>query len=180
MINEKGLLRAMKNAYRSGGYEVAGYGAENMLFINGYSWCVVVPQKQMPRKVLALLVEHVGCIPTGDAFRVHKNDGAQAIVLSMALQSKNGLYERLKTAFPVDIRQTAMTWKGWRVWQGVDSGEVLPFDGALTVIGMGDPVLRGNLLVWEEAGELVCILPGNDVLDMALRELLKKTMLTGE
>ena len=28
MINEKGLLRAMKNAYRSGGYEVAGYGAE--------------------------------------------------------------------------------------------------------------------------------------------------------
>ena len=180
MINEKGLLRAMKSAYRGGGYEVAGCGEENELFINGYSWCVKVPQKQCPRKVLALLVEHVGLIPEGEAFRVQKLDGAQTIVLSMALQSKNSLCELFRREFPKDIRQTAMTWKGWRIWQKSDTGTVLAFDGALTALGLGDPVLRGNFLVWDEAGEVVCVLPGENVLDMALRELLEQTMLAGE
>lgn len=180
MINERGLCRAMKSAYRSGGYEVAGGGEENTLYINGYSWYVAAPQKQMPRKMLALLVEHVGCIPTGEAFRVHKNDGAQAIVLSMALQTQNGWAKLLDQEDATEIRQTAMTWKGWNVWQKTETGTVLAFDGDLTALGFGKPALHGNALVWDEAGELVCVLPGKDVLDMALRELLEQTMLTGE
>ena len=45
----------------------------------------------MPRKVLALLVEHVGLIPEGAAYRVQKNEGTQAIVIDMALQAKDAV-----------------------------------------------------------------------------------------
>lgn len=180
MINEKGLLRAMKNAYRGGGYEVAGYGEENTLFINGYSWCVAVPQKQCPRKVLALLVEHVGLIPEGESFRVQKGEGAQDVLLSVALGPKNRLGKLLSEEEPEEIRKTAMTWKGWRIWQKTDSGIVMAFDSGLTAIGLGLPETYGDFLVWDEAGEVVCVMPGKDVLDLEFRELLEKTELAAE
>lgn len=181
MINEKGLLRAMKNAYRGGGYEVAGYGEENNLFINGYSWCVAVPQKQCPRKVLALLVEHVGLIPEGgDAFRVQKAEGAQCVLLSAVLGPKEGLKRLMHNEGAEEIRKTAMTWKGWRIWQKTDSGVVMAFDSGLTAIGLGEPDTYGDFLVWDEAGEVVCVMPGKDVLDLEFRELLEKTELAAE
>lgn len=180
MINEKGLLRAMKNAYRGGGYEVAGYGEENTLFISGYGWCVRVPQKQCPRKVLALLVEHVGLIPEGEAFQVRKGEGAQDILLSVALGFENRVARLMGDDLPVKIRKTAMTWKGWRIWQKVESGIVLAFDSGLAAIGLGDPMARGDFLVWDEAGEVVCVMAGTGVLDLEFRELLEKTELTGE
>lgn len=180
MIYEKGLCAAMKAAWRSGGYEVAGYGEGNTLFINGYRWCAAAPQKQMPRKVLALLVEHVGLIPEGEAYRVHKKEGAQAIMMDMALEVKDGVEKLLSEEDAAEIRQTAMTWKGWRVWQKPETQTVLAYDDALTSIGDGDPDAFGNMLVWDEGGELVCVMPGSDVLDTALRELLEQTMLAGE
>lgn len=57
---------------------------------------------------------------------------------------------------------------------------MLAYDDALTAIGEGEPDAFGNMLVWDEGGELVCVLPGKDVLDTALRELLEQTMLAGE
>lgn len=180
MINEKGLCAAMKAAWRVGGYEVAGYGEENILFINGYGWCVAAPQRQMPRRALALLVEHVGQIPTAEAFRVHKKEGAQSIIMDMALEPKDGIERLLGEEDAIDIRQTAMMWKGWRVWQKPETQTVLAYDDALTAIGEGEPDAFGNMLVWDEGGELVCVLPGKDVLDTALRELLEQTMLAGE
>lgn len=180
MINERGLLRAMKNAYRGAGYEVAGYGEENTLFINGYSWCVAVPQKQCPRKVLALLVEHVGLIPAGDAFRVQKGEGAQVILQSVALSPKNRLKRLLGEEHPVEIRKTAMTWKGWRIWQKTESGVVMAFDSGLTAIGLGEPETYGNFLVWDDGDEVVWVMPCNDVLDLEFRELLEKTELAAE
>lgn len=180
MIYEKGLCAAMKSAWRTGGYEVAGYGEGNTLFINGYGWCVAAPQKQMPRKVLALLVEHVGLIPEGAAFRVHKKEGAQAIMVDMALEAKDSVARLLSEEDAAEIRETAMTWKCWRVWQKPENQRVLAFDDGLTAMGDGEPTLYGNMLVWDEGGELVCVMPGKDVMDTALRELLKQTMLAGE
>jgi hypothetical protein len=180
VIGEKGLCAAMKAAWRAGGYEVVGYGEGNTLFINGYGWCAAAPQKQMPRKVLALLVEHVGLIPEGAAYRVQKNEGTQAIVMDMALQAKDAVARLLSEEDAEVIRETAMTWKGRRVWQKAKNLTVLAYDGSLTNIGEGEPDAFGNMLVWDEGGEMVCVMPEPDVLDLSLRELLEQTMLAGE
>lgn len=180
MIYEKGLCAAIKAAWRTGGYEVAGYGEGNTLFINGYGWCAAAPMKQMPRKVLALLVEHVGMIPMGGAYRVQKKEGAQAILMDMALEAKDHVAKLLSEEDAEVVRQTAMTWKGWRVWQKHRDQKVLVFDDALTAMGEGEPDLFGNALIWDEGGELVVVLPGSDAMDTALRELLEQTMLAGE
>ena len=180
MIYEKGRCAAMKAAWRTGGYEVAGYGEGNTLFINGYGWCVAAPQKQMPRKVLALLVEHVGVIPEGAAYRVQKNEGTQAIVMDMALQARDTVAQLLSEEDAEVIRQTAMTWKGRRVWQKAKNLTVLAYDDGLTSMGDGEPDAFGNMLVWDEGGELVCVMPETDALEQSLRELLEQTMLAGE
>ena len=180
MINEKGLCAAMKSAWRNGGYEVAGYGENNMIFINGYGWCAAAPQRQLSRRALALLVEHVGQIPTAEAFRVQKNTGAQGVLMDMALEAKDTISRLLSEENAAEIRQSAMTWKGWQVWQKTDDQQVMAYDGALVAIGEGDPELYGNMLVWDEGGELAVVLPGSNVLDNALREVLEQTILVGE
>ena len=66
------------------------------------------------------------------------------------------------------------------MWQRPETQTVLAYNDALTAMGDGEPEAFGNMLVWDEGGELVCVLPGSDVLDTALRELLEQTMLAGE
>ncbi len=67
MIDERGLLGAMKSTWRSEGYTVAGYreDGERVLCIHGASWLAAIPYSAIGRKVLALLVEHLGEIPDG-------------------------------------------------------------------------------------------------------------------
>ena len=62
MIDERGLLSAMKSTWRSEGYTVAGYreDGERVLCIHGASWLAAIPYSAISRKVLALLVEHLG------------------------------------------------------------------------------------------------------------------------
>ena len=65
VIEEKGMLAAMKDAYKGGGYKVAvedSAGCENMI-LHTAMWTVVVLKKELPRKVLAMIVEHVGEVP---------------------------------------------------------------------------------------------------------------------
>ena len=57
---------------------------------------------------------------------------------------------------------------------------MLAYDDGLTSMGDGEPDAFGNMLVWDEGGELVCVMPESDVLELSLRELLEQTMLAGE
>lgn len=77
MIDERSLTRAMKESWRGGGYEVAGYGDGNgrMLFLDGRAWAALLPRRTCPRKVLALLAEHLGEIPEASAYRVSQEHG---------------------------------------------------------------------------------------------------------
>ena len=55
MIDERGLLAAVRSAWRGSGYEVVGNGQE--LVLRGQGWLAVLPRGIAPRKVLALLVD---------------------------------------------------------------------------------------------------------------------------
>lgn len=73
MIDERGLLAAVRSAWRGGGYEVVGNGQE--LVLRGQGWLAVLPRGIVPWNVLALLVEHLGEIPEGAAWKVYKKQG---------------------------------------------------------------------------------------------------------
>ena len=160
MIDERSLARAMKESWRGGGYEVAGYGDGNgrMLFLDGRTWAALLPRRTCPRKVLALLAEHLGEIPEASAYRVSKNTGAQNQMMDMPLGTLDKLQREVAEGKGEEILRTNMVWKGREVWQK-ENLRVLAFDAALTEIGFGEPLAYGNMLVWDDEGGMVFILP---------------------
>lgn len=77
VVNESGLCTAMKTAHKKAGYKVAGLvsDGEDKILIAAPGWCVQILRQKVPRKVLGLIVEHVGDIPrAGEAYQVRKQD----------------------------------------------------------------------------------------------------------
>lgn len=178
MIDERSLTRAMKESWRGGGYEVAGYGDGNgrMLFLDGRAWAALLPRRTCPRKVLALLAEHLGEIPEASAYRVSKNTGAQNQMMDMPLGTLDKLQREVAEGKGEEILRTNMVWKGREVWQK-ENLRVLAFDAALTEIGFGEPLAYGNMLVWDDEGGMVFILPEVNLIDETLERLLEQTPL---
>lgn len=61
LINETGAVRAMRRAYKGGGYTVNVQ--DGIMAIYTQSWYIQARREVMPRKVLAVIVEHAGMIP---------------------------------------------------------------------------------------------------------------------
>lgn len=61
IIEEKGLVKAIKAAYRHSGYTVLNQGGEVTIYTEG--WFVRCLWTKLPRKALAIIVEHMGMIP---------------------------------------------------------------------------------------------------------------------
>ena len=69
IFNEKGLICAMKSAYKDDGYTVAA--TDNGLIITAEMWGVHLNDKAIPNTVKSLIVLHAGKIPeTGNAISV--------------------------------------------------------------------------------------------------------------
>ncbi len=172
MIDERGLLAAVRSAWRGGGYEVVGNGQE--LVLRGQGWLAVLPRGIAPRKVLALLVEHLGEIPEGTAWKVYKKQGAQAQMVDMALEAVDTIRRELESEpNPREAHRTAMTWKNWEVWQTEDL-KVATFDPNLVAVGVGDAMAYGQRLVWDDEGGLLVVAPRRDDIEDALRQRLEQ------
>lgn len=61
LINESGLVRCIKRAYRSAGYAVVTQ--DDSMAIYTEQWYVQCKRAALPCKVLATIVEHMGMIP---------------------------------------------------------------------------------------------------------------------
>ena len=61
LINEAGLTKAVKKAYKGGGYTVNV--RDGLMSIYTKFWYIHARREIMPRKVLAAIVEHAGMIP---------------------------------------------------------------------------------------------------------------------
>ena len=61
LINEGGLIRAIKRAYKAGGYTVLNTGNDVAIYTD--HWFAMANRALLPRKVLATIVEHMGMIP---------------------------------------------------------------------------------------------------------------------
>lgn len=58
LINEGGLIRAIKRAYKAGGYTVLNTGNDVAIYTD--HWFAMANRALLPRKVLATIVEHMG------------------------------------------------------------------------------------------------------------------------
>ena len=75
VVNEKGLLKAMKEAYKLDGYTVAV--DETDLILKTVPWTVVLHMEDAPSKVLALITEHIRKLPApGTAYQVKKKENS--------------------------------------------------------------------------------------------------------
>lgn len=118
IIDEKGLLRAMKSEYKRLGYHVAVMRdavLKTHIIITGNRWGVMMEKKNVPRKVLGLLAEHIGDIPGDDeAYKVQKGD-VQTEIHESAVQTFRGFHG---VEAPVStVKRTGLTMLGYQLWQ---------------------------------------------------------------
>lgn len=137
-FNEKGLLKAMKRAYREYGYTVAQTETGLLITADG-AWGVGIPDHLVPNVVKGLIVSHAGKVPgEGQAILVHK-DGAANKIYEIAV----GRCRDIKAAWDEDlfakIGLTRLTIDGMHIWQRTkDMGMELVDPDDMVVLDISD------------------------------------------
>jgi len=113
-IYDKGLIRAMKQAYRDDGYYVAS--TESSIIIQTDTWGAEIITGAVPNSIKSLITLHNGGMPhIGTAVNVSKSECGSAF-----LETVTGIWEDLAKRYTmgsVSIKPTRLTFDGLRVWQ---------------------------------------------------------------
>lgn len=162
LIEESGLVRAIKSAYRNGGYVVNNQG--DMVSIYTEQWYVQCKRVKLSRKVLATIVEHMGVIPEeGAPVSITKDGDPQQVIPEVTATDMNhwrgGAREDTATMVPVIMQ-------GYQIYQ--PPGDAGPCYGVPCMyLGMIErevaeyheaDVVDGNRLLWEGDGEAVVLI----------------------
>ena len=160
LINESGLVRCIKRAYKSAGYAVAAEG--DCMTIYTEQWYIQCKRAAIPRKVLATIVEHMGMIPDdGEAVAIEKDDQPQAIMAGIVSDDVDGWMggEVASMASYVPV-----TFRGYQLFQEVSGRQAYGVDpAALAIIErvtaeMGSAAISGDhALAWSHDGETVML-----------------------
>lgn len=163
VVNDSGLIRAMKDAYKGTGYTVAGIANKDApgIIIIAPLWAVVLRQEVAPRKVLALIVEHAGKLPRENtAFHVRKPSAVQDKIYDMAIQPMRVIQQMAKEGELNEIKPTRLTFGGWNIWQQPETLEVKqvhPDRQAVMSFGNGKVYLVSNSLYIEDGASAVFV-----------------------
>ena len=131
-VNERALMRRMKENYRAGGYKVGAWleDGQEILSVAGGTWYVRLPLDEAGNELRALVVQHTGAMP-GREVSVQKKTGAQLMVEGELRQLRGECLRRMgeeRACSP-----TPLTLDGYGVWQD-DAGRCRLFDPELTGI----------------------------------------------
>ena len=134
VVNEKALVRQMKESYKSQGYQVL-VNNDAMVICNG-SWLVEIDLDNVPNEVLSLIALHTRKIPDeGAACKVVKGDAGpivQSRILEDALGPVLRMYEERAEAFddlPVtQMMKTNLVYDGCGVWQANPGNHIYLID----------------------------------------------------
>ena len=151
MIDEKKLVKALKSAAKAGYNLFVTEGKAPLLYLFTPDWLLRLPMRELPRAVLALIVEHTGRIPEpGDCSAVYA-DGEQAILPEPAQEE----IARRETGDVLDpVRCVPLRWGPRVLYQSAGSlrvWSVMP--GALTLIAEDAErkfaeILGGDRMLW--------------------------------
>lgn len=123
VVNEKALMRCMKEAYRNQGYTVAV--DDGWMVICGGYWLVEIAEEETSNELRSLITLHMRKVPEdGEAYKTVKgNDGP--IVQKKLLEEALGVVEtrnrRMSDAIteggPAPMRKTELRFESTNVWQ---------------------------------------------------------------
>ena len=160
LISEKGLVRAIKRAYKNSGYVVMNTGDAVAIYTE--NWFVLANRALLPRKVLATIVEHMGMIPDdGEAMAIEKDDQPQAVMAGIVSDDVAGWMggEAASMASYVPV-----TFRGYQLFQEVNGRQAYGVDPtALAIVErataeMGTAAISGGrALTWSHDGETVML-----------------------
>lgn len=120
LISESGLKRAIKNAYKAGGYKIAK--TEKRICIMAEDWYMDCMIDKMPTKILGTVVEHAGILPdTNEGLELSAYEkGPQSTFWEMT----KGECESWQGARATDRAYTTdVTFLGYRLFQAPGDGE---------------------------------------------------------
>ena len=118
-IYDKGLIRAMKAAFRDNGYDLAM--TENGLLIQTADWGVQIRNGMVPSSIKSLIVLHSGDMPRmNTAIHVHKSE-CNDMILETALGTMDELANQYTANGGFSIKPTRLILDNKRVWQLADN-----------------------------------------------------------
>lgn len=159
VINDKVLVRELKEAYKGWGYTVLVTEDDQWVFRSADAWLVEIDgQDNVPNEVLALIVLHMGHLPKEETcHRIYKGEKCSCIqkeVYSAGEETWRSFRKmRSETdVVPVEVRRTALVYGRRRVWQERESQQIM----------LIDPRFEGLMEVGAESlirrvGENICL-----------------------
>ena len=160
LINEAGLVRAIKRAYKHGGYVVANLGDAVAIYTE--NWYIQANRALFSRKALATIVEHMGMIPEKNVpTYILKDEDPQLVLKEVAADDmshwRGGQRGEEVTLVPVIMQ-------GYQIFQPPGGGscwgvplyllDMIERDAAEHT---GADVVDEDRLLWEADGEAVVI-----------------------
>lgn len=133
MLDEKGMVAALKAAYKEGGYRVAF--AEGRVMIRAGVWGVEIEAEYIYPKILETVVEHIGILPDdATAYLAHKDaDPGTTSSLDVELAAWAEIHRNAEEA-KTHIKRTQLTLNDYEIWQTGEGLKVRPMDQRFTRI----------------------------------------------
>lgn len=161
LINEAGLVRAIKRAYKADGYTVAVQGG--IMSIYTKYWYIQARREMVPRKALAAIVEHAGMIPgENEPINIMKDLDPQLVIPETAAEEMSAwrVGERGD-----DVDMVPVIMQGFQIFQTAE-GAGACWGVPLYHLGMierdaaehqGAIVVANDRLLWDDGGEAVVV-----------------------
>lgn len=156
IIEDKALMKLMKEAKKSFGYHVAvrrGAGNTKNIIIAADTgrWAVVMEQKNAPRKVLGLIAEHMGMLPDpGESYLVRKKD-AQSEMSEIVTGMLSDITDTDKPQLL--IAGTPLYYGGYQLWQRQEDLRIFKVDPELAdllILPTNEAKIIGNSMIKAE------------------------------
>ena len=153
------MVRAIKRAYKGGGYTVNSQGG--VMAIYTQSWYIQARREVMPRKVLATIVEHAGMIP-GDKepTNIMKDLNPQLVIPETAAEEMNNwrigergddvdLVPVIMQGFQIFQAESLACWGIPLSYLGMVERDAAEHDSAI--------VVDNCRLLWDDGGEAIAV-----------------------
>lgn len=159
LINESGLVRCIKRAYRSAGYAVVTQ--DDSMAIYTEQWYVQCKRAALPRKVLATIVEHMDMIPDTAPMSIIKDGDPQLIMPDVAMDETS----HWRTGERTDtVTMATVIMQGYQIFQpegggacyGVSLSDLEIMEREIAEHGQAT-VVDGDRLLWCGDNEVVAL-----------------------
>lgn len=101
LLNERGLARALKQAYGHGGYHINNSAGQVILYTG--RWYIRATWDKFPVKALAAIVEHMGKLPTEECALFLSKDADPQYVLQEKVGDDVARWETEAKSLPVRV-----------------------------------------------------------------------------